>query len=233
VNRSLARMLFRGRDPVGRRIDSVTVVGVVADMRHRALDDKIWPELFLPFEQHPSHWMTLVVRGTGDPSALAAPVRRVVQGIDAGQPVFDLELLEHRVVASLAVRRERALVLGAFAALALLIAVVGIYGVMSYAVARRTHEIGLRMALGAGRSEVLRLVVGAGLRMTAYGMAAGLAGALALTRVLRTFLYGVAPTDAATFTLVTAVLAAAAFCASYLPARRAAAVEPMAALRRE
>ncbi len=157
----------------------------------------------------------------------------MVQGIDAGQPVFDLELLEHRVAESLAVRRERALVLGAFAALALLIAVVGIYGVMSYAVARRTHEIGLRMALGAGRSEVLRLVVGAGLRMTAYGMAAGLAGALALTRVLRTFLYGVAPTDAATFILVTAVLAAAAFCASYLPARRAAAVEPMAALRRE
>ena len=142
-------------------------------------------------------------------------------------------LLERRVSESLAERRERATVLGAFAALALLIAVVGIYGVMSYSVARRTHEIGLRMALGAGRGDVLRMVVGSGLRMAAFGMAIGLAGALAATRVLRTFLYRIEPTDRTTFCVVSAILGAAALLASYLPARRAASVDPMAALRRE
>jgi putative ABC transport system permease protein len=237
VNQSLAGLLFPGRDPLGRRIlldkNSFTVVGVVADMRHRALDDKIWPELFRPFEQSPSPWLTLLVRSGGDPSALANPVRGVVQSIDLGQPVFDMEPLEQRISKSLATRRERALVLGAFAALALAIAVVGIYGVLAYSVARRTHEIGLRMALGAGPGEVLRLVVGAGLRLAAAGMAVGLAGALALTRVLSTFLYGTQSTDAATFSLVCAILAAAVLCASYLPARRAAQVDPMTALRRE
>ncbi len=237
INQSLARLLFADRDPVGRRIlldkDSLTVVGVVADMRHRALDDKLWPELFRPFEQSPSPWMTLLVRSAGDPSVLAAPMRGIVQSIDRSQPVFDVELLERRVSQSLAARRERALVLGAFAALALAIAVVGIYGVLSYSVARRTHEIGLRMALGAGRTEVLKLIVGAGLRLAAAGMAIGLAGAVALTRVLSTFLYGTKATDVATFATVCAVLAAAALCASYVPAHRAARVDPMAALRRE
>jgi len=128
-----------------------------------------------------------LVRGTGDPSALAAPIRRIVQAIDPTQPLFDVELLESRVSQSLAERRERAAVLGTFAALALLIAVVGIYGVMSYSVTRRTHEIGIRMALGAGRSDVLRMVVASGLRMAAFGMAIGLAGALFITRILKRF----------------------------------------------
>jgi putative ABC transport system permease protein len=234
VNQTLARLLFPGRNPLGHRINSaVTVVGVVADVRHRALDDKVWPELFLPFEQSPSPWITVLVRGWGDPSALAAPIRRVAQSIDPGQPIFDVELLERRVAESLAERRDRATILGAFAGLALLIAAVGIYGVISYSVARRTHEIGLRMALGAGRSDVLHLVVGAGLRMATFGIAIGLAGALCVTRVLRTFLYGVEPTDRITFGLVCAILGAAAFLASYLPARRAAGVDPMSALRRE
>jgi putative ABC transport system permease protein len=234
VNQTLARLLFQTRNPLGRRINSsVTVVGVVADIRHRALDDKVWPEMFFPFEQYPSSWITVLVRGSGDPSALAAPIRRVAQTVDPSQPLFDVELLERRVSESLAERRERASVLGAFAALALLIAVVGIYGVMSYSVARRTHEIGIRMALGAERSDVLQMVVGSGLRMAAIGMAIGLAGALLITRVLRTFLYGVEPTDRTTFCMVCAILGAAAFFASYLPARRAATVDPMAALRRE
>lgn len=234
LNQALARLLFQGRNPLGHRINSeTTVVGVVADIRHRALDDKVWPELFLPFEQSPSIWITALVRGTGDPSSLAAPIRRLVQAIDPTQPVFDVESLEHKVSLSLAERRERAAVLGAFAALALLIAVVGIYGVMSYSVARRTHEIGIRMALGADRNDVLRMVVASGLRMAAFGMTIGLAGALFITRVLKTFLYGVEPTDGTTFLLVSAILGAAAFLASYLPARRAAGVDPMAALRQE
>ena len=174
-----------------------------------------------------------MVRGTGDPSALAAPIRRIVQAIDPTQPLFDVELLESRVSQSLAERRERAAVLGTFAALALLIAVVGIYGVMSYSVTRRTHEIGIRMALGARRSDVLRMVVASGLRMAAFGMAMGLAGALFITRILKTFLYGIGPTDGTTFFLVSAILGAAALLASYLPARRAASVDPMSALRQE
>ncbi len=234
VNQALARLLFQQRNPLGHRISAaVTLVGVVADTHHRSLDDKVWPELFLPFEQSPSPWITMLVRGYGDPSGLAAPMRQIVASIDRSQPVFDVQLLEHRVSVSLDERRRRATILGAFAALALLIAIVGIYGVMSYAVTRRTHEIGLRMALGAERRHILRMVVRSGLRMAALGMAIGLAGALAVTRVLKTFLYGIGPTDRITFAMVCAVLGAAVFFSSYLPARRAANVDPMTALRRE
>jgi ABC-type antimicrobial peptide transport system permease subunit len=157
----------------------------------------------------------------------------MVASVDPSQPLFDVGLLEQRVSESLAERRERAMVLGAFAGLALLIAAVGIYAVMSYSVVRRKHEIGVRMALGARQRDVLQMVVSAGLRMAACGMAIGLAGAFFLTRLLRTFLYGVDPTDWTTFSIVCVILSAAAFLASYLPARRAARVDPMAALRCE
>lgn len=233
INQSLARLLFPGRNPIGRQFSQATVVGVVADIRHRTLDDKVWPELFLPFDQYPSIWLTVLVRGVDDPSALAAPIRRIAQSIDSSQPVFDVDLLEHRVSESLTERRERASVLTAFAALALLIAVVGIYSVMSYSVARRTYEIGVRMALGAARGQVLRMIVHAGLRIATVGIIIGLTGALFVTRVLKTFLYGVEPTDAITFVLVCATLTLAAFLASYFPARRAARVDPMVALRQE
>jgi putative ABC transport system permease protein len=169
----------------------------------------------------------------GRPSALAGPIRGVAQSIDASQPLFDVDLLELRVAGTLTERRERAAVLAAFALLALLIAVVGIYGVMSYSVARRTPEIGLRMALGAGRRDVLWMVVGAGLRMATAGMVIGLAGALLVTRALRTFLYGLTPTDPTTFCLVCGAIIIAVFGAAYLPARRAAIVDPMTALRVE
>jgi hypothetical protein len=130
LRRLRARILFQDRNPVGRRVNSTVVVGVVSDIRHRSVDDKVWPELFLPFEQSPSPWITVLVRGSGDPSALATPICRIAQEIDPGQPLFDLDLLEHRVSESLAERRERTTVLGTFAALALLVAVVGIYGVI-------------------------------------------------------------------------------------------------------
>jgi putative ABC transport system permease protein len=234
VNQTLARIFFPGRNPVGHRIGSdTTIVGVVADIRHRSLDDKVWPEMFLPFAQSPSAWITVFVRGAGDPSALAGPIRSVAQSIDVSQPLFDVDLLEQRVAGTLTERRERAAILAAFAILALLIAVVGIYGVMSYSVARRTPEIGLRMALGAGRWDVLWMVIGSGLRMATAGMVVGLAGALLLTRALRTFLYGITPTDPTTFCLVCGAIAIVALGASYLPARRAAIVDPMTALRVE
>lgn len=130
INQTMARTFFPGRDPVGRKISSTVIVGVVADIRHRSLDDKAWPELFVPFEQSPSPWITVLVRGDGDLSALAAPMQSVARSIDASQPLFDVEMLEDRVSKSLADRRERAIVLGTFAILALLIAVVGIYGVI-------------------------------------------------------------------------------------------------------
>ena len=234
VNQTLAKRFFPGRDAVGHRINArVTIVGVVADVRHRALDDQVWPELFLPFEQSPSPWITVIVRGAKNPSPLADSIRGVARSIDAAQPLFDVELLEERVNQSLATRRERASILGVFAGLAVLIAAVGVYGVVSCRVARRTQEFGIRMALGAGRGDVLRLVVNSGLRVALWGMAIGVAGAMALARLLKTFLYGIEPADLATFIAACGILAAAALLASYLPARRAAAVDPMVALRGE
>jgi putative ABC transport system permease protein len=163
VNQTLAHLTFRGSNPLGHRINSeMTLVGVVADIRHRALDEKFWPELFLPYEQSPSPWVTELVRGSGDPCALAPAIRRMAVSVDPSQPLFDVGLLGQRVVESLVERRERATILDAFAGLALLIAAVGIYGVMSCSVVRRRHEIRIRMALGARQRDVLQMVVSAG-----------------------------------------------------------------------
>ena len=234
VNQMLARLLFQDRNPVGRRINGpLTIVGVVGDIRHRALDDRVWPEIFFPYAQYPSAWMSIVLRTSGDPSALAPSVQRIVHAIDRSQPVFDVTSLETRFSASVAERRRRALLLGAFAAIALLIAVIGVYGVVSYSVTRRTHEIGVRMALGATGSNVLRLVLGEGLRMALIGVAIGGCGALALTRTLQSFLFGVTARDVTTMAVATVTLLAAACVASYIPARRATRIEPMAALRDE
>lgn len=238
LNQSLARALFKDRDPIGARISGpgeamLTVVGVVADFRHRALDDVIWAELFQPYEQAPSPWMTLVVRSAAPPSVLAPAIRKAVQSIDRNQPVFGVESLEDRLSNSLAERRQRALLLGIFAGVALLIAAVGVYAVMAYSVTRRTHEIGIRIALGAQRRDVLHMVMSEGLRVALAGVVIGLAGALALTRVLSSFLYGVDAADVTTYAAVCLMLIAAASLASYLPARRATKVDPLEALRYE
>lgn len=240
VNRTLGRVLFGDRDSVGRRIkigdapsDWVTVVGVVADIRHRALDDKVWPELFRPYAQAPRPWLSLVVRSFSNPSNLATSVVGAVQSIDRMQPVFDVESMEQRVSDSTAQRRFRAWLFGGFAFLALLIAVIGLYSVMAYAVARRTHEIGVRLAMGAERSDIRRMVAWQGLRLALVGIAFGLIAAYTLTHTLSTFLYGVKPTDGLTFTAVSTVLAATAILASAIPAHRATRVDPMTALRHE
>jgi putative ABC transport system permease protein len=240
INRTLARILFRNLDPVGRRIRFgdetdpwVTVVGVVADIRHRALDDKIWPELFQPYHQAPSGWMSFVIKASTNPSGLIARIRKTVAGIDRNQPLFDIESLEQRLSHTVAQRRQRAILLGAFAFVALIIAVIGVYGVIAYSVTRRTHEMGIRIALGARTQDVLQMVVAEGLRMALIGAGVGLAGAVGLSRVISSFLYGVTATDTATLVSVSTVLILAACIASYIPARRATKVDPMIALRHE
>jgi putative ABC transport system permease protein len=238
INRELARILFPNLDPVGRRIRFgrfeerlVTVIGVVADIRHLGLDDHVWAEIYEPFEQAPSPWMRLVIKTSAEPLNLAPAIRKAVAGIDRTQPLFAIESLDQRLSNSVAQRRQRMLLLGAFAFLALVIALIGIYSVMAYSVARRTHEMGIRIALGAQARDVRRMVVAEGLRMALTGVAIGCAGALALTRVLSSFLYGVTATDPATFISVCVALIAAACLASYIPARRATRVDPLTALR--
>jgi putative ABC transport system permease protein len=240
INHSLAKALFEDRDPVGHRIKTgdesdawVTVVGVVADIRHRSLDSRIWSELFRPYTQAPSFWMGVVIRTSGDPLALAPAVRKAVQSIDRNQPVFNVESLDQRMSSSLVERRRRAYLLGAFAFVALLIALIGVYGVMAYSVTRRTREIGVRLALGAEKRAVLRMILGQALRMALAGVALGLIAAVALTRVLSSFLYGVTATDIPTFAAVCGLLIAAVCLASLVPARRAAKVDPIVALRHE
>jgi putative ABC transport system permease protein len=240
INQTLAGIFFPGLNPVGRRIEFgqgkdpwVTVVGVVADIRHRGLDDKVWPELYQPYEQAPSPWMSFVIKTSADPSGLIPALRKVVMGIDRNQPLFDLQSLDQRLSNSVAQRRQRAFLLGTFAFVALAIAVIGVYGVMAYSVARRTHEIGVRIALGAQPQAIVKMVVGEGMRMALLGVAIGLAGARVQSRILSSFLYGVTATDAATFISVCLLLISAASIATCIPALRATHVDPMVALRNE
>ena len=239
INEAMARSFFAGEDPVGKRVRTgdkspwVEVVGVVGDVRHRGLDVDTRPEMFFPQLQTPSRQMTLVVRAAGDPEALAAPLRERVRAIDPDQPVGNVKTMEAWLSESVASRRFSAAVLGVFAAVAAGLAALGLYGVVSYSVAQRTHEIGLRVALGARPRDVLRLVIGQGMSLTLIGVAVGVAAALALTRVMSGLLFGVGATDAGVFVTVPLLLAAVAMLACYVPARRATKVDPMVALRYE
>ena len=239
INEALARAFFPGEDPVGKRVRTgdrspwVEVVGVVGDVRHRGLDVDTRPEMFFPHLQTPSRQMTLVVRTSGDPEALAGPLRERVRAIDRDQPVGNVRTMEGWLSESVASRRFSATVLGIFAAVAAGLAALGLYGVVSYSVAQRTHEIGLRVALGARPRDVLRLVIGQGMLLTLIGTAVGVAAALALTRLMSSLLFGVAATDATVFVTVPLLLAGVALLACYFPARRATKVDPMVALRYE
>jgi putative ABC transport system permease protein len=177
--------------------------------------------------------MSLVVRGYSDPASLQPAIRRAVRAIDPNQPVFGVETMDERLSNSLAQRRQRAWLLSAFAFLSVVVAMVGVYGVMAYSVKRRTHEIGVRIALGAQQSDILRLVLKQGMLLTLVGIIAGLAGAAALSRVMGSLLFGVDSTDLVTFTSVAILLAIIAFAACYIPARRAMRVDPLVALRYE
>ena len=243
VSRSVANRVWPGQDAIGKRVsmetdhpgpDSwMTVIGVAVDVRQKGLHTDPRAESYVSYTQWPSRYTTLVVRSGLEPAALEASVRREVQAVDHDIPVYDVKTMHQVLEGSLASRRFNMTLLVLFAVLAVLLAAVGLYGVMAYTVTQRTHEIGVRVALGAGRGDVLRLVVGQGMGLALLGVVAGLLGAMALTRVLSSLLVGVPVTDPWTFGLTALLLTAVAFLACYVPARRAARVDPMVALRYE
>lgn len=249
IDESLATRYFPGQDPIGRQLDNnqtlkknpppLTIVGIVPRTRNEAPgEDNVeklnFPQIYLPIAQFSNEGVTLLVRvASGDPLALAAAVKREVQAIDPDQPVAAISTMEKNIGASLAARRLTMSLLGAFAGLALVLASVGIYGVMALSTTQRTREMGIRFALGASRADVLRLILGQGISLIAIGLAAGLAGAFAASRALNSLLYGVGALDAAALIGSLITLAAVAFIACYLPARRASLVNPIAALRTE
>lgn len=247
VNAAMSRLHWPDGDPIGRRLKLgraggsnpwCTVVGVVGDVRQMGLDVPAEPEVYFSLDQptgaSPFFWpQHLVVRTQGDPLGLASALRRVVWEVDPDQPVSNLRRMSDIFDGELSHRSTQAALVGAFAALALALAAVGLYGVLSYDVARRTSEIGVRMALGAQRADVVGSVVGRALLLAAAGISLGVAGALALSRALASLLFGVGPADPVTFVAVPAAVLAVALLAAYVPARRAASIDPILALRAE
>ncbi|HET7619914.1 MAG TPA: ABC transporter permease [Vicinamibacterales bacterium] len=240
VNRALVRRFFPEQSPIGARIrigpnpnaEWRTIVGIVGDVHADGPDTAAAPELYVPNAQDPAQ-LTVVVRTAGDPGALASTLRGIVRSIDPAVALYDVHTLDALLSEHLAPRRFTMGLLGGFAALALGLALLGIYGVMSYLVVQRTREIGVRMALGARRGDILRMVVGEGARLAAIGLALGVAASLVLTRTAESLLFNVTPTDPSTFVAVCAGVTAVALLACYLPARRAAGVNPLDAIRIE
>ncbi|HEY0970925.1 MAG TPA: ABC transporter permease [Gemmatimonadales bacterium] len=243
VNEELVRRFLDGRDPIGRRITFgdpsnpettwMTIVGVVGNVAQEGVTAAPYPQLYRSLHQFPGRGVFVSMRTAGDPDAVAGAARRALRALDPELPLTDLMTMEQRVSADLARPRVSVALLGVFAGIALLLAAIGIYGVISYAVAQRTREIGIRMALGASTADVRRLVVRQGMAPALIGIAVGVVGALAVTRVMSSLLYGVSATDPVTFVGVPVVLAVIALAAAYVPARRATLVEPVNALRAE
>ncbi|MGH9722580.1 MAG: ABC transporter permease [Bryobacteraceae bacterium] len=243
VNETFARKVFGAENPIGQRITAGpsgrnrwTIVGVVGDIRASQLGAEPEPLVYRCLCQATDRFLTrmrIIVRTAGDPRAAIRAVEAQVHAVNSNQPVFDVKTMDERLAASLAPQRFNLMLIGAFAAIAMVLAALGVYGVMSYLVTRRTREFGIRMALGAGPAHVLRLVAGEGVVLAAIAVAAGLAGAWGLTRHVKSMLYGVTTLDGATFAVMPLVLAAIAMAASLAPARRASRVDPMVALREE
>ena len=242
VNETLARTYFPGQNPVGQQIKLgsrespdpwFTVVGVVADAKDKGLGSDAMPQTYLPYSEENWNSMAVAVKASARPEALTSALRAAVARLDPDLPVTNLQTTRALVEGSLAPMSFQTALVGSFAGLALLLAAIGIYGVVSYAVAQRTQEIGIRMALGASRTSVLKLVIGQGMRFVLAGVVLGLGASLALTRVMTGFLYGIKPTDAVTFALAPVVLSIVALAANFAPARRAASIDPTIALRYE
>jgi putative ABC transport system permease protein len=239
INQSMARYYWPGQNPIGKRFqrdDATTwmeVIGVVRDVHQHSLGDKPRPAFFVPYPQDPWASITIIVRTVSAPESLISAVQQTVTSIDSNQPLYRVRTLDTIVFLSVAAKRFNMLLLETFAGIALLLAAIGIYGVISYSVAQRTSEIGIRMALGAQRSDVLRLVIGQGLRLAGFGIVIGIAAAFALTRLMASLLFGVGAYDPVAFATAAAILLLVAVAACYIPARRAIAVDPMVALRYE
>jgi putative ABC transport system permease protein len=238
VDEAMARRYWPGQEALGQQIalpaligQRIEIVGIVGSVRREGLDRDPKPQLYIPLADYGENRMDLVVRTSSAPETLAASVRNAVFAVDRDQPVSNLRPLTELVAASISQQRFNTRLMEVFAALALVLAMVGIYGVLSYSVTQRTHEIGIRMALGARKDGVLRLVMRQGLILTGAGLLLGLLLAWGLTRVIASLLFGVEATDPATFALLAAALAVVALAACYLPARRATTVDPMVALR--
>ncbi len=242
INEAMARRYWPNEDPLGKRVKLgapespapwLTVAGVVGDMHRRSLEDEPIPQIFRPFQQGTDRGMQIAVRVSGDPTSMAATLRAAVQSVDPRLPVYGVASLDRLLGASLAQRRFQTWLLSLFSAAALLLAAIGIYGVLGYSVAQRTQEFGIRMALGAPAGRVVGAVVKQGLGLAAGGLAIGLAGAALVSRALSSLLFGVHPNDALTFGAVLVVLASVAALACYLPARRVTRIDPVIALRNE
>ena len=247
INETMAARFFVGEDPIGRRLDLSgdpkdlrEIVGVVGDVRNYGVDAEVKPEVYVPFLQSAPGYlsgvvsaMTIVVRSAIEPTALAAALREQVQALDKDQPVSEIRTMEWYLADSMVQRRFNMLLLGAFAGLALVLAAVGIYGVIAYTVTQRSHEMGIRIALGARGADILRLVFANAMVTTLVGIAIGLAAAFSLTRLLQSLLYQVSATDPFVFAMIPILLLLVAVIATYIPARRAMNVDPIEALRSE
>jgi predicted permease len=242
IDEHMASELWPNADPLGKRfrfggIDSsdkwITIVGVVGRVKQYTLDEDSRIALYLPMTQYPSRQFNIVARSAGDPAALTSAITREIRAVDADLPVYHARSMTERVDESLARRRFSMWLLTLFAGCALVLATVGIYGVLAFLVRQGTREIGIRMSLGATQSGILRLIVGRGLRIAVDGVGIGLVGAFLLTRFLETVLFGVRTTDPLTFGGIAALLIAVSVAASYVPARRAARIDPMVTLRNE
>ena len=239
INEAMAKKFWPNDDPIGKRIKPTSssavwneIIGIVGSVRHASVAEEPKPEMYVPNSQSPAPQINLALRAT-DTANLAGLIRHAVTRLDKDLPVYEIQTMEQRLSESVAQPRFRTLLLVVFASLALLMAIVGIYGVISYSVAQRTHEIGLRIALGAQRSDVLAMVIKQGLTLTLIGLVIGAVGALGASRVLETFLYEVRPTDPATYIGISLLLLVVGLLACFIPARRAAKVDPMVALRYE
>jgi putative ABC transport system permease protein len=237
VSQAFATKFGAGENMLGKRLrvgnDWHTVIGVVSDIRQSGLDEAAAPHVYVSYNQAGPTRAGLLVRTTTDPLSLVAAVRGQIQAVDRDQPIYNVNTMSAMIAAAVAPRRLNLVLLGSFAALALALAAVGIYGVMANLVTQRTGEIGLRMALGAQQVDVLRLVIGRGLRLTLVGMAVGLGASFALMRLMASLLFGVSANDPFTFAAITVLLLLVALLACYMPARRATKVDPLVALRYE
>jgi len=240
VNETAARMFWPGENPIGKPVsvgqggfweDTARVAGVIGDVRYNDLTSAVGPEVYLSYNQSPYGRLTLFIRTAGDPNGIIPSVRKTIGELAPGTPLFTFRTMEERVADAMSYERFSTTLLALFAAVALGLATLGTYGVISFAVAQRTREIGIRVALGATRRDVVRMIVGQGVALVIVGAVVGITIAVMTTQVLSTLLFDVAPSDPVVYVAIVAILGAAVILASWIPARRAAGVHPTEALR--